>query len=192
MKKAYFLFVVLLTATIFSSCAKKQADTYFIHAISFEEKDGIYTIHALSEKHSDENEKYRVISQSGSSPEQAAGKLGDKYKDCYFATSETYFFDSDVLPFITTIAKQICTSNIYPSKSNIVYVEGNSKELMEKISDEHALKKVLKLCEGNRTNAVKFFSHHLSGKETSLPSVALDEKGRFKYLGLKKTQPTKE
>ena len=181
--------VIILTL---SCCARKSTDTYFLHAIYLDKNDDNYTIYALSEKNGQKDAGYKVISRSGENPDDAASNLKNTYRDCYFATTEIYFLSEDSPKIISEIAKGISTSNTFPSKSNVILIEGNVPDFMKAIKNENTFKHILRLCEDGKVNAIKLFSHFLSGKSTLVPTLSIDENKEIKLVGLTEFSPNKE
>ena len=167
----------------FSSCSTSQSNsTYFIHAVGFETKDEEYKIYALCEESGKENETFFTISENGNTIESATKKLMNQYQDCYFATANKYFIleNADRI-LLEHLSKEICSSNIYPSKSNIYCIQGNSIEIFFKdIKDMKKLDKIFANHNVKMVNSVAFFSKIMSGKYVSLPTFKLDFNKKIK------------
>ena len=139
-----------------------------------------------------QDEDYLVISQSAKTISDAAQKLKVKYRDCYFATTEVYFISEESVRHIDSIAKEICQSNTYPSKSQIIYTDTDAKVLLELIKTEEDLNRVLRLSESKSTNAVKLFSRYLGKSSVLLPSFGIEKGNSITFTGEKEIQPKKE
>ena len=192
MKRLFCVLILLHGIFLLSSCAKNNSDTYFIHACAFEKNGDIYTVYAVSEKHGEKDSEYKLISESGKSIDKATKKLKREYADCYFATSEIYFISDNSYNILHEIAKEICASNTYPSKSAVIFIEENAKDFLSKIKSEDDMKHILKLTRKKSTNAVKLFSRHLGGKAVMLPSMKSSGTRKYSYAGEKELKPAKE
>ena len=93
MKKAAALIAAIYTLLSFTACSRNDIQsTYFIHVLSFSQSKDKTEIHALCEKTGSKDGDYFVISQKGKDFDDAAEKLSDKHKNCYFATCRIYLF----------------------------------------------------------------------------------------------------
>ena len=172
MKKALSLFLCLCIILIQGGCSSQsKSDTYFIHAMLLEQDMNGTKISCICEKLSDDK-KYFIITQSAKDVDEAVSMLSDKYRNCYFATCETYFITQEAdEKFISSIAQKICESNILPSKSRIMTIKQSEKKLLSKIKSRESLESVIGSSDKKCVNCVKFFSQCLSGKRTKIPTA---------------------
>lgn len=169
-------FCIFLTSCSSSS----DGDTYFIHASAFENTQDGYKIVVLCEK-SGEKDKYFTASAYGKSLENAAKKLMKRYKDCYFATCEIYFFNENADEnLICHAAKEICDSNFFPTKSNISGISSaDNMAFLKTIKDEDDLKRIKNYELSDAVNTVKFFASVVSGCRISIPAFTSTEEGKM-------------
>lgn len=177
MKKMILTVVTLLPILI--SCSSSSNDTFFIHAVSFSENDGLYTVNAICEKLSGEKNEYFTVSQSGKSIELATKALMENNKDCYFATCRLYIIGNDCSKdFIPHLAHSLCDSNIYPTKASIICTDRNN--LISFLKSSESFKEIDKITEKEKVNAVRFFSRYTSGKKTKLTCITATADGVIK------------
>lgn len=181
MKNTILLVLFALLFIFLTSCSiHDYSDTYFIHAVGFEKTDDKYKIHAVCEKLQEKEDDYFVVTKDGDSIIEATNKLMNDYRDCYFATAELYFIQSDSdSDLINHLAEEICDSNIYPSKSFILGTKGNLRYFLTRIKSKDDLKEISKLTEKKKTNAVKYFAHFMSGKDINLIQLSINNNGKI-------------
>ncbi len=177
------LFCILFSAFILyflCSCSQNDtSETYFVHCIGFEsDGDGI-TITALLEKNSQKDGKYFTASKKTDSINEAAKKLMKDYKDCYFATCDTYFITlSENSKSLTKIAKEICDSNIYPTTADIFCIRHNDiAGFMKAINNSEKLISIRQIAKGKRVNTAAFFANYVSGKSSTLGVLSAENDG---------------
>jgi len=170
-----------LLCIFFAGCSTSNNETYFVHGIGFDKENDEYIIYAILEKAGNGKDNYFTATQKGKSIENAAKSITHKYNDCYFATSEFYFIKENASDeLISDIAKEICDSNIYPSKSKIAcIVDYDFEKLLSSVKSENDIKKIAKLTENSQTNAVRFFSMFTSDKKVSIPSLKIGSDEKF-------------
>ncbi len=166
---------------ILAGCSTSDNETYFVHGIGFDKENDEYIIYAILEMAGNNKDGYFTISEKAKNIENATKAITDKYNDCYFATSEFYFIKENASDeLISKIAKEICDSNIYPSKSKVIAVSDyDLKEFMESVNDEDDIRKISKLTVKSQANAVRFFSMFTSNKKVSIPSLKIGSDGKF-------------
>ena len=183
MKKYIILTLTTFISIILCSCTFDiSTDTYFIHAIGFDKENDEYVLLSVCEKFEKDNEDYFLIRQKGKDIEEAIGKTCDEYKNCYFATVKYYFIPSECDDtLIKDMAKEVCDSNNFPSKSHICMVSGQSTEgFMSQIKNGDDIKIIQKALDGKTVNTVKFLSHYTSGKASVISVLSLDGDGQIK------------
>ena len=179
MKKMLIISFLIISSILISSCtAHNYKETYFVHAVGFEKSDDEYKIHAVCEKLEDQEKNYFVVTKSGNTINQATKELIREYSDCYFATAEIYIIPNEnKQSLIPHLAKEICDSNVYPSKSFIISTDENIKYFLSRVKSEEDLKKIGKLTRNNKTNAIKYFSLFLAEKTIEIPSLEFNKSG---------------
>ena len=176
MKKTLSLIFTVLISLFLCSCSNTfPSETYFIHAIGFDydsEKDE-YTVLAVCEKLSDNDEEFLTISAKSDNIKSAANEILSKYKDCYFATSKYYFFEENISEnALKTIATQLSDSNIYPTQSSVLCLSDVSlRKFFDSIKGIENLQKIEKLQGKNNVNCITFLSKITSRKSIKIPSL---------------------
>lgn len=180
-KHIIFLAATVLTFLFCSCSSKEENDTYFIHALGFDKENGEYILISVCEKQEKDQKEYFTIKQSGKSIAEALDKTRDEYKDCYFATAGFYFISSECdEALINEAAKEICDSNILPSKSDIYLISGQSVEaFMNQIKSRDDTKSIRKEAGGNSVNAVSFFAKYTSGIGFNATTLSFDKEGKI-------------
>ena len=167
LKKHIILLLFTVSIILLCSCSSNEGDdTHFIHAMGFQKEGQEYIIFSVCEKFEKDKSDYFLIEQRGKSIEEALDKIQKEYEGCYFATIKYYFIPSEFdESFIANIAKEICDSNILPSKNSICLVSNTSvKDFMGQIKSSNDTKKIKKELHGKSTNTIKFFSQYTSDK----------------------------
>lgn len=171
LKKA-FLFPLLITClcALCSCSSGNQQETFFVHSAVFESNKDDVRITFLLEKHGKEKNGYFTASSSAESIKDAAEKITAKYKDCYFATCDLYFISLSTTPdTISTIAKEICDSNIFPTTGSILCISSESAQsFMSNINNAESIKNIKNDTTKNRVNIASFFARYYSEKPVTI------------------------
>lgn len=185
MRNSTSIISALLICFILSSCSSNHSgDVYFLHTAVFGKTEtGKLQITAILEKLSSDDKKdnYFTVVENGKDIAEITGKISDTYKECYFATSEVYAFDSSLSSEdLKVIARAICDSNDYPSKSLAYYFNGtDTKSFCELIKSDDDMKKLLSELSDKKVNVIHFLCSIYNGTKTELPSLTIRD-GRIK------------
>lgn len=185
MKKFFCILFSAFLLYFLCSCSRNDTSgTYFVHGIGFESDGDNIEICALLEKNSQKDGKYFTASKRADSIDEAAKKLMKDYKDCYFATCDTYFITlSENNKTLTKIAKEICDSNIYPTTADIFCIRNKDVAgFMKTVNNSEKLISIRQIAKSKRVNTAAFFANFVSGKSLVL-GVLSAENDVFKLSG---------
>ncbi len=177
MRKVSIILIASALLLILCSCAKtRETGTFFVHSAGFESEEEDIRLTVILEEHGKEKDGYFTASFTAPSIADAAKKLMNKYKDCYFATCDLYFIpldaDSDML---LSIAKDICDSNIYPTTGEIICItEKDMQRFMKNIKGTDDIKKI-KSSAKSITNTASFFAKYSSKIPVSCEAFSLTD-----------------
>lgn len=179
MKKIIIQLLIITTVLILCSCSDKNTnETYFIHAVGFEysKDNNKYTVNAVCETLKQGSTDYFLISADDKSPEKAVNKLMKKYRDCYFATAKLYVISNQTdEKAILAISKEICDSNILPSKSSVIgTTDKPQKDFLKVIKNNDDLSRIMSITEKEETNCISLFSRITSGQTVILATFKQD------------------
>lgn len=172
------IIILLLLPLLLSSCASKSFDTFFIHAALLESSQNGAKISVICEKSAAKDKEFLVLSQEGKTIEDATKALMQKNRECYFATCKVVMIKSrEQESFLSQMAKELCDSNIFPTKSDIIAIENES--FLSNVKNHDSIKQISELNKKDRTNTVSFFARFMSGKKLKLAKFQESSDGKI-------------
>ena len=176
--KKIFEIILIFTLTVSLCCcvATQQKKTYFVHSAGFETKGKDIRLTVLLEEHGKQKDDFFTKSFTSSSITAAAKELMTDYKDCYFATCDLYLISIDVKQnTISSIAKEICDSNIFPTTGNIICTAGGDLQgILASLKNSDKISQ-LKSNIKDSINVVRFFAAFSSGTAVSADAFKMED-----------------
>lgn len=164
---------ILFLLLCLSACtAKKETQTYFIHAAYFDISDGNIAATMLVERMSGDKSKFFTVVQKEKNLDTVCDQLQNKYRECYFATCDLLFInDSADEDFLFELAEQLCRGNRIPITSDIFCLKDSAKEFFKAFEKYEDLAEFKNKLSHRKVNSVAFFANYSSGKDATLSLI---------------------